>query len=84
MYSYRKFLCVVNLPLLLPSSFSLFSFPLLQTTAHISQLLEQADGMYKMLVTRRNELDSLLTSLASGMHISSVRSASYKTPSLYC
>ena len=40
-----------------------------QTTAHISQLLEQADGMYKLLVQHRNELDGLLTTLASGMQI---------------
>lgn len=40
-----------------------------QTTTHISQLLEQADGKYKQLVQHRNELDNLLTSLASGLQI---------------
>ena len=55
-------------------------YSLSQTTAHISQLLEQADGMYKRLVQHRNELDSLLTSLASGVQITSGRTVRASPP----
>ena len=44
-----------------------------QTLTSISSLLDRADQVYKLLVQHRNELDQLLTSLASGTVLVSQR-----------
>ena len=48
---------------------------LVQTLSNINQLLEKADGVYKQLVTQRNDLDHLLVALASGATIRGVSSS---------